>query len=102
MPDQRVSRFAHQLEIFRPFTRMLGALVSNTGSPRTMVSGWAAESAMNAAIRSAGCCPSESIVNTWVKPCVDASVSPSRTAAPLPPFFGRTSTRNPGSPRAIS
>jgi len=60
------------LDTRRPCTRKRGALDSNTGTPNIIAPGWRDDSAMKAGIRSAGCCPSESIVNTWVKPAAAA------------------------------
>ena len=39
MPPHRVSTPTHQLHIFRPLTRRLGALESNIGTPNTMAEG---------------------------------------------------------------
>ena len=66
IPIHRVSRLAHQLETRRPLTRSAGALVSNTGTPRIMVCGMRCEAAINSGMDPGGCCPSESMVNTWV------------------------------------
>ena len=52
---------------------------------------------MNSGMLAAGCCPSESIVSAWVKPSAAASLMPCSTAAPFPPFSGRTITRSAGS-----
>ncbi|MNK49655.1 hypothetical protein D3C87_685140 [compost metagenome] len=56
---------------------------------------------MKEGIRSAGCCPSESIVSACVKPASFAARKPCSTAEPLPWFCGSTHTRSPGSPAAI-
>ena len=72
MPAHRVSRLAHQLDTRRPLTRKPGALASNTGTPSIIAAGWRTDSAMNAGMRSGGCWPSESMVNTWLKPAAAA------------------------------
>ena len=66
IPVHSVSRFAHQLEIRRPFTRSAGALGSNRGTPSTIACGARCEAAMNSGMLAAGCCPSASIVSTCV------------------------------------
>ena len=57
---------------------------------------------MNAGMRSAGCCPSESIVSTCVKPSAAAILMPCSTALPLPWLRASTTTRSPSSSFAIA
>ncbi|OIQ92512.1 hypothetical protein GALL_255850 [mine drainage metagenome] len=76
MPAHSVSRLAQPFETRRPFTRRPGALASNTGTPKTIAAGWRRDSAMNAGMRSAGCWPSESMVNTWLYPAAAACSRP--------------------------